>query len=103
MSRRAHAVESDEAGDDELAQVNWFKPKQGRGKYQRKGKAARKPTGPPVQTEIQEPAAPEAYLGDPTEQEVIDNVRALPDFRSGGKVCVVLITRIGLICNIVAK
>lgn len=87
MSRRARAPDSDEPNDDP-EELNWSGVKQGRGKYKRKrtarGKAPAPP--PPLQTQNEEPSVPAEYLGDPTEMEVIENVRALPDIRSGGKV-----------------
>ena len=55
-------------------------------KRSKKGKGSRNVTIPVIQ--VTQPAAPMEYPGDPTEQEVIDNVRGLPDARSGGKVII---------------
>ena len=55
-------------------------------KRSNKGRATMKATGPVMPLLNQEPTAPVYNLGDPTEQEVIDNVRNLPDRRSAGKV-----------------
>jgi hypothetical protein len=88
MSRRVYTVDSDEPGEDEPILENWSHNKQGRGKYKRKQKAGRKSPVPIGRAGIQEPRDAEVYLGDLTEQEVIDNVRALPELRHRGKVCV---------------
>jgi len=90
MSTWVRSVDSDEPGDDEPKEV-WFKPAENsrKRKRSRKGKGAAKVPMIPVLSE--EPMAPTEYPGDPTEQEVIDNVRNIPDTRSGGKVKVYLL------------
>jgi len=86
MSTWVRPVESDEPGDDEPKEV-WFNSPQNSKKRKRgrTGKGASKATIPEMPV-FSEPVGLTDYPGDPTEQEVIDNVRNLPDERSGGKV-----------------
>jgi len=86
MSRRVQTLDSDEPGEDEPIEEQWFKGKGGRRKIRKKQKPAKTAAGFPEPAANQEPTVPEAYPGDPTEQEVIENVRQLPDIRSKGKV-----------------
>jgi len=88
MSRRVQTLDSDEPGEDEPIEEEWFKGK-GKGsrrKIRKKQKPAKAGPGFPEPAANQEPTEPEVYLGDPTEQEVIENVRQLPDVRYKGKV-----------------
>jgi len=84
MTSHTRTLDADEPGDDEPVEEGWFISKK------RKRSTARtrttEATVPVMPLVNQEPTAPMDYLGDPTEQEVIDNVRNLPDIRSGGKV-----------------
>lgn len=82
MSNWVRTIDSDEPGDDEPMEVFTSKKR----KRSKRGKAVTKGTDPVRQVLDQEPPADMQYLGDLTEQEVIDNVRNLPDRRSGGKV-----------------
>ena len=82
MSNWVRTIDSDEPGDDEPMEVFTSKKR----KRSKKGKATMKATGPVMPVLNQEPTEPVYNLGDPTEQEVIDNVRNLPDRRRGGKV-----------------
>lgn len=84
MSRRARTIDSDDPHDDDPIEVNWSGVKQGRGKYKRRRQARGGVVPPPpLQTQDQVPPPPMVYLGDPTEAEVIENVRALPEIGYG--------------------
>jgi len=82
-----HTIHADEDCDDEQQEESWFKKKEKRGKKSTKGKGVNKATGSSKAVENLEEMMPAAYPGDPTEQEVIDNVRDIPDtLRPWGKV-----------------
>lgn len=86
MSRRVQTIDSDESGD-EPHELSWNKRKGKKRKARGKHAAMTKAPGPTLPVESQQDDMPEVYAGDPTEQEVIDNVRNLPDIsRPGGKV-----------------
>ncbi len=86
MSTWVRVIDSEEPDDDEPKEV-WFATGASRKrKRSKKGKGSRNVTIPAMP--VTQPAAPMEYPGDPTEQEVIDNVRGLPDTRSGGKVII---------------
>lgn len=89
-SRRVfvRTVDSEESvDDDEPVEVNWTKGRGTKRKRGRKGQSTNTTAGPSViPMQSVEQTAPAAYLGDPTDQEIIDNVRSLPDIRPGGKV-----------------
>jgi hypothetical protein len=83
--RTVHSEES--VDDDEPVEANWTKGKGTKRKRTRKGPNTNTTAGPSViPMQSVEQTAPAAYLGDPTEQEIIDNIRNLPDIRPGGKV-----------------
>ncbi|KAF8962368.1 hypothetical protein BDZ97DRAFT_1759410 [Flammula alnicola] len=83
MSTHVHTLDSGESSDDEPQEMGWWKENKGR--PQRKGKGGSKARVVPKVQEPWQPVEPEVYLGDPTEQEVIDNVQNLPEIRPGGK------------------
>ena len=90
MRGRRETIHSDEPGDDdEPKDTGWFKGKGKRGRKVGKRKEAVRPPGPVIGIENEPAMVPAVYPGDPTEQEVIDNVRDLPDIRQGGKVRVI--------------
>jgi len=85
---RIHTIDADEDGDDEPKEESWFKKKEKRSGKLTKGKGVNKATASSKAVQNEE-TMPTAYPGDPTEQEVIDNVRGLPDcLRPWGKVIV---------------
>ena len=87
MSSRVQTVDSDEPGDDEPVEEVWFTTSKKRKRSDRKTRATKaKSVVVPVESQAETPAASTQYLGDLTEQEVIDNVRNLPATTSGGKV-----------------
>ena len=87
MSSRVQTVDSDEPGDDEPVEEVWFTSSKKRKRSDRKTRAPKaKSTVMPAESRAETPVAPTQYLGDLTEQEVIDNVRNLPVTKSGGKV-----------------
>ncbi len=90
MSSHVRTIDSD--GDDEPVEETWFQEKVKKGHARNKRGDARKPNGPWIPAENRQPPQPAVYLGDATEQEVIDNVRNLPDMRRGGKVGGYLLT-----------
>ena len=82
MSNWVRTIDSDAPGDDEPMEVFTSKKR----KRSTKGRATMKATGPVMPVLNQEPTTPVYDLGGPTEQEVIDNVRNLPDRTWEGKV-----------------
>ena len=86
MSTWVRTVDS-EPDDDDPKEV-WFNPPANARKRKRstKNKEAKKSTLPVMPVLSEAPVAPTEYPGDPTEQEVIDNVRRLLDTRAAGKV-----------------
>jgi len=101
MSGRVRTVDSDEPGDDEPVEELWFTSSKKRKRSDRTNSAPKaKSTVMPVVSQASTAAAPMQYddtpmqyLGDPTEQEVIDNVRNLPYTKSGGKVRLYFLTK----------
>lgn len=89
-SRRifVRTVDSEEpVDDDEPVEVNWTKGRGSKRKRTRKGQSTNAAAGPSViPMQRVEQTAPAVYFGDPTDQEIIDNIRNLPDIRPGGKV-----------------
>src|SRR6266700_853164 len=84
---RIHTIHADEEDDDEPQEESWFKKKEKRSKKSTKGKGVSITTGSFKAVKTPEEMMPAAYPGDPTEQEVIDNVRDIPDtLRPWGKV-----------------
>lgn len=79
-------LHADDPDDEDPQEETWFKP--------REKKRARTTPGTEFQASAvsERPATaaennpPAGYEGDPTEQEVIDNVRDLPDLQRWGKV-----------------
>jgi len=86
---RIHTIHADDLGDDEPMEENWFKRKEKKGSQSQEANRAPSRVFP---GQIQEASTPAVYEGDPTEQEVIDNIRNLPDIRLGGKVIVSCLT-----------
>ena len=84
MSTWVWVVDSEEPDDDKPKEVWFATGASQKRKRSKKGKWSRNVTVPVIP--VTQPAAPMEYPGDPTEQEVIDNVRGLPNTRSGGKV-----------------
>jgi len=79
-------IDSDESGE-EPQELPWYTGDTKKRKSKGKQNAAKRATGPILPVVEQEEPMAEVYAGDPTEQEVIDNVRNLPDIsRPGGKV-----------------
>jgi len=90
MRGRRETIHSDEPGDDdEPKDTGWFKGKGKRGRKVGKRKEAVRPPGPVIGIENEPAMVPAVYPGDPTEQEVIDNVQDLTDIQRGGKVRVI--------------
>ena len=94
MSSRVRTIDSDVSGDDEPVEETWFQEKGKKVHARNKRGGAGKPKGPWIPAENEQPPQPTVYLGDATEQEVIDNVRNLPDIRRGGKVGVICRLRV---------
>jgi hypothetical protein len=86
MSTWVRVIDSEEPDSDEPKEVWVSMGGSRKRKRSRRSKGSMKVIAPMVP--VMEPAAPMEYPGDPTEQEVIDNVRGLPDARSGGKVII---------------
>ncbi|KAF8961701.1 hypothetical protein BDZ97DRAFT_1759716 [Flammula alnicola] len=81
MSTRVHTLDSGESSDDEPQEMGWWKENKGR--PQRKGKGGSNARVVPEVQEPWQPVEPEVYLGDPTEQEVIDNVEISQKYGPG--------------------
>ncbi len=104
---RIHTIDADEDGEGEPQEESWFKKKEKRVGKLTKGKGVNKATASSRAIEYED-MMPAAYPGDPTDQEVIDHVRSLPDIlRPWGKVIVLYkfnhITRKFNMLKIVAK
>lgn len=92
MSTWVRTVDSDDAGEDEPLEEEWFQTRTKKRKRGTEGNGAMNMTVPVIPVLIQQPAAPIDYPGDLTDQQVIDNVQNLPDTRSGGKVRIHFLT-----------
>lgn len=79
---RVRVAGSDDDSDAPLEETWWGR----RHDFNRDSPDPAPPTGP---SHVHQPAAVhqhQSYPGDPTEEQVIENVRNLPDPRTGGKV-----------------
>jgi hypothetical protein len=86
---RIRTIDADDLGDDEPVEEKWFKQKKTRGAPSQKANKAVNRVFP---AHGQDASTPAVYDGDPTEQEVIANIRNLPDIRLGGRVIVFCFT-----------
>jgi hypothetical protein len=83
MSRRVQIVYPEESEDDEYEESWW---KGTRKRKRRKENGVKEALGPSFLPPLEPLTVPEVYFGEPTEEEIIENVRNLPDRRPGGKV-----------------
>jgi len=80
---RRGTIHADDLGDDEPVEEKWFKRK---GTREAPSQEANKAASRVFHAQSQDASTAAVYDGDPTEQEVIANIRNLPDIRVGGKV-----------------
>ena len=85
---RTRTIHVDDLEDDPMEE-KWFKRREKRAAQSQETNRA---AGHGFHGQSQDANTNVVYDGDPTEQEVIENIRNLPDIRLGGKVILVCFT-----------